>query len=136
MRYGSKRLLIERIVGSTALGAAIVLYLLDFSFDLPIYVLLAIAVVDLLGNSIRKFFWLRRFATAKELDSEVQFTFSERGISSESKCSKGELSWEGVDRVKKTPLGVLVWPNKGIYMYFPESVVGKDVLDFIQQMAT
>ena len=136
VRFGSKRLLIERIIGSTALVAAVVLYFLDFSFDVLIYVLLAVAVVDLLGNSVRKFFWLKKFTTAKELNSDVEFTFSEQGISSKSRFSSGELSWEGVDRVKKTPLGLLVWPTKGMYMYFPEKAVGKEVVDFIQRMAT
>ena len=118
-----------------ALVAAVILLVIGFQPDLLTIVLFLVAAVDLLGNSIRKALWLRKYSKAKELGSSVEFEFSERGISSTSKYTSGELSWEGVDRVQRTPNGILVWPTKGIYMYFPEDEVGADVIEYVQQMA-
>ena len=128
--------MIERIIGIAALFGGIYLWVTDFYFDLLVWILFAIALVDLLGYWVRKFFWMRKCADGRSLNSTVEFELSESGISSTSKFSTGHLSWDGVEKVRRTDKGLIVWPQKGVYMYFPEAMVGSEPIDFICDMVT
>ena len=98
---------------------------------LPI-VLIVIGVFELFSNQIKKYFWLRRHINSKLMDAEVKLTVTEEGIDSKGPFSNGHFDWGGIEKAIRTPKGILVWPQKGMYWYLPENVAGKDTIDFIQ----
>jgi hypothetical protein len=65
------------------------------------------------------------------MNAEVELKISETGIESIGPYSSGHFEWNGVEKVVRTPKGILLWPQKGMYWYLPESIVGKDAIELI-----
>jgi hypothetical protein len=130
-RYGSRWLLVERVAGVafTLLGIGLMAYT-GGKAVLP-FVLIAIGVVELLSNRIQKYFWLRRESSSKVADAEVRLVVDDEGIQTFGPFATSRMRWNGIEKVVRTPRGILVWPHTGIYIYLPESVAGKDTIDFI-----
>ena len=118
-KYGSKWLLVERIAGIVFIVIGIGFYNYDNGLlDTPV-VLIIVGIFELLGNNIRKYFWLRRHAKSKLMNAEVELKISETGIESIGPYSSGHFEWNGIEKVVRTPKGILLWPQKGMYWYFP-----------------
>ncbi len=131
-RYGSKWLLVEAIVGTLLLLLGLVAFVfLPDEMVLPL-VLTSIGVVELLSNQIKKFFWLRRHRKSKLSNVEVEVIVDDDGLESKSPYSTSRMTWAGIEKAVRTPKGILVWPQKGMYIYFSEHLVGKETVDFIQ----
>ena len=131
-RYGSMWLLIERVIGIAFIFLGIGLYIsADGKTVLPI-VLIAIGVFELFSNYIKKYFWLRRHAKSKLMNAEVILEVTETGIDSTGPFSNGHFEWDGIEKAIRTPKGILLWPQKGMYWYLPESIAGSQTIDFIQ----
>jgi hypothetical protein len=131
-RHGSKWLLAERLVGSgfILLGIGLYLYARGMTF-LPL-ALVIIGGFELLSNRIKKFFWLRRHAKSKLNGAQIELEVSEAGIDSSSPFSTAHLDWSGIEKVVRTPKGILVWPQKGVYWYLPERIAGQETIRFIE----
>jgi hypothetical protein len=130
-RYGSKWLLIELFigVGFIVLGAALYIYA-NGETVLPI-AFVVIGVFELLSNRIKKYFWLRRHSKSKLMNTEVEMEITEAGIDSTGPFSSGHFEWGGIEKAIRTPKGILLWPQKGMYWYLPESIAGEQTIDFI-----
>lgn len=134
-RYGSKWFLGEKIIGTTLIILGIAMYrYAQGETPLP-FLLVAIGVFELLSNRIKKFFWLRRHTHSKLNGSEIQITLSDSGIVSKGPHSTSDMTWAGVEKVLRTPKGILVWPQKGMYWYLPERIAGTDAIEFIHNKA-
>ncbi|HEX9626151.1 MAG TPA: YcxB family protein [Acidiferrobacterales bacterium] len=131
-RHGSKWLLGERIVGSALVVLGVVLLVYARGETVLPVVLVAVGVFELLSNRVKKHFWLRRHLKSKLYDVEIKITVSDSGIESRSPYSNNEMNWNGVEKVLRTPKGILIWPQKGMYWYSPESVAGADAIEFIE----
>ena len=131
-RYGSKWLLVERIigVGFILLGTGLYIYV-NGKTATPI-ALIAIGMFELFSNRIKKYFWLRRHTKSKLMNAEIELEVTDAGIDSAGPFSNGHFNWNGIEKAIRTPKGILVWPQKGMYWYLPESIAGKQVIDFIQ----
>ena len=131
-RYGSMWLLVERVIGIAFIFLGIGLYIYaDGKTVLPI-ALIAIGVFELFSNYIKKYFWLRRHAKSKLMNAEVILDVTETGIDSTGPFSNGHFKWDGIEKAIRTPKGILLWPQKGMYWYLPESIAGSQTIDFIQ----
>ena len=130
-RYGSKWLMVERLVGTSfiLLGIGFIAYSRGETL-LPL-ALVAIGVVELLSNMIKKYFWLRRQSKSKVSGAEVELVVDDEGIESLGPFSTGRMRWSGIEKVVRTPHGILVWPQTGMYMYLPEAAVGRETIEFI-----
>jgi hypothetical protein len=130
--YGSKRLLIERLIGILFIMAGIgfLTYTTGKTF-LPALLIL-FGIFELCSNAITKYFWLRRHKKSKLFNAEVEINISESGIESISPFSNGSFSWSGIEKIVRTPEGILVWPQKGMYWYFPEKIFGKETIHLIE----
>jgi hypothetical protein len=42
------------------------------------------------------------------------------------------MAWDGVEKCVRTPKGILIWPQKGMYFYIPEESAGADAIAFIE----
>lgn len=131
-RYGSKWFLVERIVGLGFILLGLALYLYANGETVLPVALIAIGVIEIFSNQIKKFFWLRRHSKSKLMNAEVELDVTDAGIDSKGPFSKGHLEWSGIEKVVRTPKGILVWPQKGLYWYLPESVAGEKIIGFIQ----
>jgi hypothetical protein len=131
-RYGSRWFIGEKLIGTffLILGVILLVYVRGETV-LPI-VLVVIGSFELTSSSIKKYFWLKRHSKSKLNNAEIQITLSDSGIESRTLHSSGEMNWNGVEKVKRTPKGILVWPQKGIYWYLPESIAGAEAIDFIK----
>ena len=135
-RYGSKWFLIERVigVGFIVLGLGLYIYA-NGETAMPI-ALIVIGVFELFSNQIKKYFWLRRHSKSKLMNAEVELEVTEAGIDSAGPFSNGHFEWNGIEKVIHTPKGILVWQQKGMYWYLPESVAGKQTIEFIKEKVT
>lgn len=131
-RYGSKWFLIERVIGACFVFLGMGLYIYTNGKTVMPIALVVIGVLELLSNRIKKYFWLRRHSKSKLLNAEVKLEVTEAGIDSSGPFSNGHFEWEGIEKTIRTPKGILVWPQKGMYWYLPESIAGKQTIDFIQ----
>lgn len=133
-RYGSRWLLIERIIGGSLIALGVGLfaytYLRGGTMMLPL-VLVGIGTFELFGDHLKKFFWLRRQMTGKLAEAKIELSFGVEGMETSGPFSTGHTTWQGLDRVVRTPKGLLIWPHKGIYFYVPTSVVGQEGIDYI-----
>ena len=134
--YGSKWLLIERVIGVSFIFLGMGLYIYANGKTATPIALIAIGVFELLSNRIKKYFWLRRHSKSKLMNAEIELEVTEAGIDSSGPFSSGHFEWEGLEKAIRTPKGILVWPQKGTYWYLPESIAGKQTIDFIQAKAT
>jgi hypothetical protein len=41
------------------------------------------------------------------------------------------MRWNGIERIQRTPKGLLIWPQKGMYIYLPKSAAEENVIDFV-----
>lgn len=131
-RHGSRWLLVEKIIGAffLMLGVVLLVYARGESV-LPI-VLVVIGLFELLSNRINKYFWLKRHSKSKLNDAEIKITLSDSGIESISPHSSSEMNWKGLEKVMRTPKGILIWPQKGVYWYLPEHIAGAEAIEFIE----
>ena len=127
-RYGSKWLLMERVVGAALVVLGAGLYMLVEDRTATSMALIAIGIFELLSNRIKKHFWLLRHSKSKLMNAEVELRITETGIESIGPYSSGQFAWSGMERVVRTPKGVLLWPQKGVYWYVPESIAGEQII--------
>lgn len=131
-RYGSKWFLVERTVGFGFILLGLGLYLYANGETVLPVASIAIGVFEIFSNQIKKFIWLRRHSKSKLMNADVELDVTDVGIHTKGPFSKGLLEWNGIERALRTPKGILVWPQKGMYWYFPESVAGEETIRFIQ----
>ena len=130
-KYGSKLLYIERVIGVVfiLLGIGLLIYV-KAKTVLPL-AFIAIGIFELSSNQIKKYFWLRRHTKSKLMNAEVELEVTAEGINSKGPFSHGHFEWSGIEKVVRTPEGVLVWPQKGIYWYLPGKIAGKESIELI-----
>ncbi len=131
-RYGSKWLIAERVIGISFILLGLGLYgYVNGKTMLPV-VLIVIGMFELSSNPIKKYFWLRRHLNSKLMNAEVELQVTEAGIDSKGPFSSGYCEWRGIEKAVRTPKGILIWPQKGVYWYLPERIAGKETIAFIQ----
>lgn len=131
-RYGTKWLLVERIIGTGFILVGLALYIyVNGEMVLPL-ALVAVGVIELMSNNIKKYFWLRRHSKSKLMGAEVEIKVTDAGIDSRGPFSAGQFNWEGMEKAVRTPKGILLWPQKGMYWYLPENIAGREIVEFIQ----
>ncbi len=125
-RYGSKWALIEKFIGAALVGTGIAIFISSYKGTALPFTIVIIGVIELLSNRIKKYFWLRRHRMSKLFEADVEFICTGEGIESNTPFATSKMAWEGIEKVVSTPKGILIWPQKGMYIYLPESIVGKD----------
>ena len=130
-KYGTKWLLVQRVIGFVFILLGLALYIYAQGKTVTPVALILIGIFELFSNRIKKYFWLKRHSKSKLVDAEIEIELTETGINSTGPFSNGYFDWSGIEKVVRTPKGVLVWPQKGMYWYLPESIAGKQSIEFI-----
>jgi hypothetical protein len=128
-RYGSKWLLIERVVGVLAILFGV--FLLSEGDDFLWVIFVTLGTFELCSNYLKKYIWLRRHFKSKLADAQVELTIDDDGIHSRGPFSTGSMRWNGIERILRTPKGLLIWPQKGMYIYLPKAAAEEEVIDFV-----
>ncbi len=81
--------------------------------------LVAILVAVPLGKRINAFFVRRQFAKRPDANVEIEWIFTEQGISTSSSAHKSEIQWSVFQRVISTSAGFLFMPNRQIFHFIP-----------------
>lgn len=138
LRYGSRWLLVERLIGVIFIMAGIVMiYYTGTNTFLPV-VFVLIGLFEIYSSRIRKIFWMKRSMHPALMNHEILFSFNEDGIQQENPNSRGAFSWKMVVRVVETPLGLLIWPQRGAHWYIPRPAFEGDAgeaISFIKRKA-
>lgn len=131
IRYANKWRKAERIIGALfiILGAGLLVWS-EGKMASPI-ALVIIGLFELFSPYIKKKWWVGRQMKSKVANANVEIVLSDSGIDSTGPYSKGMIAWEGVERIFETPKGVFLWPQKGMHIYLPKSVVGNDVVQYV-----
>ncbi len=131
-RYGSRWHLIELVIGGVFIVGGLGLFAYaDWATALPL-VLVAIGVFEIFSSRIKKFFWLRKHGKGKAENAKIVMLFDDEGFETTSSFSSARMTWDGVEKWVRTPKGVLLWPQKGMYFYIPEKSAGADAISFIE----
>ena len=131
-QFGSRWRFIEWIIGAAFILVGIALFVYtDWATATPI-VLIGIGVIEIFSSRIKKFFWLRKHAKSKASVVLLEMTFDDGGFESRTDASSSRLGWEAVEKCVRTPKGILLWPQKEIYIWIPQSVFGSEAIDFIE----
>jgi uncharacterized membrane protein len=134
-RYGSRWRLNELAIGAIFIVAGIVLLAYaEWATVLPV-VLIVIGIFEIFSSRIKKFFWLRKHGKSKAANAKIEMSFDDTGFETKSSFSSARMAWEGVEKCVRTPKGILLWPQKGVYFYIPEESVGADAITFIESKA-
>jgi len=130
-RYGSSWYWIELVIGLLFIigGLALFIYA-SWTTILPI-ALVGVGVFEILFYKVKKFFWLRKRASDKSANTEINLSFDDEGLETNSELSTAKLKWAGVEKCIQTPKGVIIWPQKEVYIYIPEDAAGSDAIEFI-----
>jgi hypothetical protein len=131
IRYANRWRKAERTIGTIfiLLGVAFLAWF-ESLVALPI-VLIALGVIELIFPILKKPWWVGRQMKSKVANGTVEIVLSESGIHTSGPYSKGEMTWEGVERILETPRGVFIWPQKGMHIYLPKSVVGNEAVRYV-----
>ncbi len=131
-RYGSRWHLIELAIGVVFVVGGLGLFAYaDWATALPL-ALVAIGVFEIFSSRIRKFFWLRKHGKGKAANQKIEMLFDDEGFETKSNFSTARMAWDGVEKYVRTPKGILIWPQKGMYFYIPEKSAGADAIAFIE----
>ena len=131
IKYASKWRKAEWVIGTLFIIGGILLLVWSSGNTASPIVLILIGIFEIFSPIIKKFWWVGRQMKSKIANSEVKMTFSDTGFHSSSLYSKGEFSWDGLERTLETPKGFFIWPQKGIHIYLPKSLVSSDLIQFI-----
>ena len=130
-KYGSRWLLAERLLGVVFILSGTFFYLtLEGGRFAPV-LLIFLGFFELASNSVKKYFWLRRHEKSKLMNAEIEMEISGSGIDSSGPFSSGHFNWDGLEKAVRTPDGVLLWPQKGVYWYLPERIAGSEMIALI-----
>ncbi len=66
--------------------------------------------------------WLKDRLDSKIVGQQIELQFSEEVIKHSGQFSKGELTWNGLNKIVKTKNGLLLKPENGISIYLPNKL--------------
>jgi hypothetical protein len=131
-RYGSRWHLIELAIGTVFIVSGLALFAYaDWATVLPL-ALVAIGLFEIFSSRLKKLIWLRKHGKGKTANVDIEMSFDDEGLETKSTFSSARIKWGGVEKCVRTPKGVLLWPQKGVYFYIPEDAAGAGAIEFIQ----
>jgi len=131
IRYGNKWRKFEYLISILFLVIGVSLFIYTNMETLLPAVFIAIAIFEYISPYIKKIFWLKRQTSNKIFGTSVEITITDKALESKGQFSEGSIKWSGFERSLETPLGLMLWPQKGIKIYFPKSVVSQKAINYV-----
>ncbi|TLM77071.1 YcxB family protein [Microbulbifer harenosus] len=95
------------------------------------YMLIALAVLELLHIRFRRAWWLTRQMWGKGAGAEVKLTIDEDGIQTQNAYAQTALIWSDIERVIETDLGLILVAKSGSRQYLSKSLFPADLVNEI-----
>ncbi|WP_237065848.1 YcxB family protein [Microbulbifer guangxiensis] len=92
------------------------------------YMLIALAILELLHIRFRRAWWLTRQMWGKGAGGEVKLTVDDEGIQTQSTHTKTALSWSDIEHVIETDLGLILVAKSGGRQYLSKSLFPADLV--------
>ena len=93
------------------------------------WILLALAMLELLHIRYRRAWWLARQMWGASANSEVTLTIDDEGIRTLSPFSQTAISWLDIGQVIETDLGFILEDKAGARQYLSKSLLPAAVID-------
>lgn len=132
IRYANRWRKIERVIGPLFFIIGVIMLVTTSRNTSAPIVLVVIGIYEVFSPIIKRPFWVGRLMKSKVANNNATFNFTEEGIETITKNTQSMMKWEGIERFLETPKGVFIWPQKGVHMYVPKSVVSSDTIHFIK----
>ncbi|WOX06345.1 YcxB family protein [Microbulbifer pacificus] len=92
------------------------------------YMLIALAILELLHIRFRRAWWLTRQMWGKGAGAEVNLTIDEDGIQTQNAYAQTALLWSDIERVTETDLGLILVAKSGSRQYLSKSLFTADLV--------
>ena len=93
------------------------------------WILVALAVLELLHIRYRRAWWLARQMWGASANNEVTLTIDDEGIRTQSPFSQTALLWFDIERVIETDLGHILVDKTGAQQYLSKSLLPAGLVD-------
>ena len=95
------------------------------------FMLIALAVLELVHIRFRRTWWLTRQMLGRSADSEVKLSIDEDGIQTQSPYAQTALLWADIERVIETDLGLILADKSGGQQYLSNSLFSAELISEI-----
>ena len=95
------------------------------------FMLIALAVLELVHIRFRRTWWLTRQMLGRSADSEVKLSIDEDGIQTQSPYAQTALLWADIERVIETDLGLILAAKSGGQQYLSKSLFSAELISEI-----
>lgn len=95
------------------------------------YLLIFISSYELIRPFYKRYAWLKIVLPGRQLNTKFSFVFNNQGINISSQNGKSFINWSGIVKAKESPKGLFIWPQNGIYIYFPKSCISNEAIKFV-----
>ena len=89
----------------------------------------------MLGMAAMSYFTFVRNWDALKGKGTLTYVFYETGFRVQSEKSGGEVSWDGIRRIKVAPAIILIYPNKSMVYPVPRKQFSNDDLNLVLEFA-
>ena len=93
------------------------------------WILIALAVLELIHIRYRRAWWLARQMWAASANSEVTLTIDDEGIRTHSPFSQTTLLWPDIEQVIETDLGYILIDKTSAHQYLSKSLLPDVAID-------
>lgn len=93
------------------------------------WILIALAVLELVHIRYRRAWWLARQMWAASANSEVTLTIDNEGIRTHSPFASTALAWRDIERVIETDLGYILVDGTGAQQYLSKSLLPAGLME-------
>lgn len=98
------------------------------------WILIALAVLELVHIRYRRAWWLARQMWGASANSEVTLTIDDEGVRTKSPFSQTALLWSDIERVIETDLGYILVDRAGAQQYLSKSLLPAAVVNELVAM--
>ena len=95
------------------------------------YILITLAMLELIHIRFRRAWWLTRQMWGKSADSEVKLTVDVDGIETQNPYTQTSLLWADIERVIETELGLILVVKSGGQQYLSKSLFSAELISEI-----
>lgn len=95
------------------------------------FMLIALAVLELIHIRYRRSWWLIRQTLGRSFNGEVQLTIDENGIQTKTPYTETVVLWKDMKEVIETDLGLILVVKSGGRQYLSKSILPDDLVGIV-----
>ncbi len=95
------------------------------------FLLIALAVLELIHVRYRRTWWLARQMWGRSANSEVSLSIDQEGVRTQTPYTQTALLWADTERVIETDLGLILVAKQGAQQYLSKSLFSVELISEI-----